>query len=96
MLELRPVCEQCNKSLPPDSTEAMICTYECTFCKYCVTDILHNVCPNCGGGLEKRPIRTKEQLIKDPATITAIHKPVDPTKFSALLLRYKDIPPNKR
>src|SRR5262249_37619313 len=31
MLELRPTCENCNKALPPDSLEARICTYECTF-----------------------------------------------------------------
>jgi Protein of unknown function (DUF1272) len=31
-LELRPNCEYCDKDLPPASTEARICTYECTFC----------------------------------------------------------------
>ena len=36
MLELRPTCENCDKALPPDSLEARICTYECTF--------LRNVC----------------------------------------------------
>ena len=50
MLELRPTCENCNKLLPPDSLEAMICSFECTFCKKCVDEILKNVCPNCGGG----------------------------------------------
>src|SRR5215471_21636566 len=50
MLELRPTCEHCNKPLPPHSTEAMICSFECTFCKSCVENILNNVCPNCGGG----------------------------------------------
>ena len=59
MLELRPNCECCDKDLPPDSTEACICTYECTFCKDCVEDVLHNVCPNCGGGFVPRPIRPK-------------------------------------
>ena len=29
MLELRPPCENCNKRLPHDSAEAMICTFEC-------------------------------------------------------------------
>ena len=59
MLALRPTCENCNKALPPQSTEAMICTYECTFCKTCVDDILDNVCPNCSGGFCPRPIRPK-------------------------------------
>lgn len=59
MLELRPNCESCDKDLPYDSTEAMICTYECTFCRSCVEHILNNVCPNCGGGFVTRPIRPK-------------------------------------
>jgi len=49
MLELRPTCEHCNKSLPPDSLEARICTYECTFCATCVDSVFGNVGPNCGG-----------------------------------------------
>ncbi len=57
MLELRPTCEHCNKALPPNSLEARICTYECTFCANCVDTILGNVCPNCGGGFVPRPIR---------------------------------------
>ena len=57
MLEIRPNCECCDKDLPPDSTEAMICTYECTFCRPCVNDVLDNVCPNCGGGFAPRPVR---------------------------------------
>ena len=50
MLELRPICENCGKDLPNDSNEAMMCTFECTYCADCVTNVLHNVCPNCGGG----------------------------------------------
>ena len=57
MLEIRPNCEYCDKDLPPQSEEAFICTYECTFCRDCVDDVLKNVCPNCGGGFEKRPVR---------------------------------------
>ncbi|WP_088915901.1 DUF1272 domain-containing protein [Granulosicoccus antarcticus] len=59
MLELRPNCECCDRDLPPESTEAMICTYECTFCKQCVDEVLHNVCPNCGGGFVSRPFRPR-------------------------------------
>ena len=57
MLQLRPNCEYCDTDLPPSSTEARICTYAYTFCADCVVTHLHNVCPNCGGGFEKRPIR---------------------------------------
>ena len=57
MLELRPNCELCDRDLPVDSLDACICTYECTFCKSCVENHLKNVCPNCGGGFQPRPIR---------------------------------------
>ncbi|NQX10774.1 DUF1272 domain-containing protein [Microbacteriaceae bacterium VKM Ac-2855] len=56
-LELRPNCEYCDVDLPPASTTAMICTFECTFCTDCVETKLLNVCPNCGGGFAARPIR---------------------------------------
>ena len=49
MLQLRPNCEYCDKNLPPEATEARICTYECTFCEDCIDRVLLNVCPNCGG-----------------------------------------------
>jgi hypothetical protein len=62
MLELRPACENCNKQLPPESTEAMICTFECTFCAGCVESVLHNVCPNCGGWLFSATDKTDEKL----------------------------------
>ena len=83
MLELRPTCEHCNIALPPASTAAMICSYECTFCHTCVTDILDNVCPNCGGGFCPRPIRPQQErkggnfLGNDPASTTVRHRPVD-------------------
>lgn len=57
MLELRPNCERCDRDLPPASADARICSYECTFCADCVETVLHNVCPNCGGGFVPRPIR---------------------------------------
>src|SRR6185503_2024915 len=49
MLELRPGCECCDRDLPPDSTEARVCSFECTFCRTCAEDVLHGRCPNCGG-----------------------------------------------
>ncbi|MFC3121164.1 DUF1272 domain-containing protein [Agaribacter flavus] len=58
---MKPNCECCNKDLPPNSTQAMICSYECTFCVSCVDHVLLNVCPNCGGGLMPRPIRPQQE-----------------------------------
>jgi len=84
MLELRPNCEHCNKDLPPKSMEAMICTYECTFCRPCVDDILENVCPNCGGNFTPRPIRPSKQLAKHPASIERLYAPVDMKTFGPL------------
>ncbi len=96
MLEIRLNCEHCNKSLPPDSLDARICTYECTFCASCVETILFNVCPNCGGGFEKRPIRPKKQLLKHPPRTDSVYKSVDMDAFKLLLDKTKDIAPNKR
>lgn len=59
-------------------------------------NVLHNVCPNCGGNFEKRPIRTKEKLQKDPPTNRTIYKPVNTEQFGQLLNRYKNIAPNER
>ena len=60
MLELRPNCECCDKDLPPDSREAFICSFECTFCQDCMTARLNGHCPNCGGELVRRPVRPEE------------------------------------
>lgn len=68
MLELRPCCENCGKDLPYNSTEAMICSFECTFCSDCVEMVLKNICPNCGGGFEKRPVRPAKLIEKYPAS----------------------------
>ena len=75
MLQLRPNCECCDKDLPPDSTEAMICSFECTFCRSCVETKLNNQCPNCGGNFEPRPIRPDSSLSTYPASTTRIVSP---------------------
>lgn len=77
MLEIRPNCEHCNTDLDAASKQAMICTYECTFCISCVTDLLKGVCPNCGGNFSPRPIRPASQLIKHPASSKRVFKPAD-------------------
>ncbi|MEQ1491417.1 MAG: DUF1272 domain-containing protein [Terricaulis sp.] len=74
MLKLKPNCENCDCDLPPDSAEARICTFECTFCASCVEDVLKGQCPNCGGGFEKRPIRPAAMLAKYPASTERVLK----------------------
>ncbi|HVZ98681.1 MAG TPA: DUF1272 domain-containing protein [Caulobacterales bacterium] len=69
MLELRPNCECCDRDLPPESAEARICTYECTFCASCAENVFGGVCPNCGGNFVERPIRPAVKLAKDPASM---------------------------
>jgi hypothetical protein len=102
MLELRPTCENCNQPLPPDSLEARICTYECTFCAACVETLLDNVCPNCGGGFVPRPIRPSRNwkgdhyLGNDPASTTIKHRPVDAEAHARFAAVLKTIPPEKR
>ena len=96
MLEIRPICENCGKNLPNESTEAMICTFECTYCKHCVDELLHNVCPNCGGGFEKRPTRPKEKLLTSPAKAEKYLNPVDMIEFEPKRRRFEDIRTNER
>ncbi|WP_025740343.1 DUF1272 domain-containing protein [Aquimarina pacifica] len=101
MLEIRPTCENCNKKLPNHSDEAMICSFECTFCNTCVEEILENVCPNCGGGFEKRPIRPLNaihgnSIKKFPQSKTVVYKPIDIRFLQEILVQYKNIKPSKR
>lgn len=74
MLQLRPNCECCNKDLPPESSEAMICSFECTFCAGCVTEVLDGQCPNCGGDFVRRPVRPVSKLGKYPASTERVLK----------------------
>jgi hypothetical protein len=100
-LELRPTCEHCNKALPPDSTEARICSFECTFCAACV-ELLANVCPNCGGGFVPRPVRPARRwkgsawLGERPPSATVKHKPVDLSEHERFAAKLKGITPQER
>ena len=102
MLELRPSCEHCNTALPPDSEAAMICSFECTFCRHCVDNVLFNVCPNCGGGFCARPVRPSQNLKNNaclafkPASVKVVHSPVDPDAHERFSRPIRDIPPTKR
>jgi len=102
MLELRPTCENCNAMLPPESTDARICSYECTFCADCAERVLANVCPNCGGGFQPRPIRPvmnwrgDNYLGKDPASTMVKHRPVDAEAHAAFVREVGRIAPERR
>ncbi len=102
MLELRPSCEHCNKSLPANAVDAMICSYECTFCKKCVDEVLENVCPNCGGGFSPRPHRPRQDLKagnylgNDPASRVIKYNPVNIEAHKTFAQTIKKTPPRQR
>jgi hypothetical protein len=102
MLELRPNCENCDKDLPPEATDARICSYECTFCVACVETVLHNVCPNCGGGFVPRPIRPATEwrdglsLAERPASTKRVHPDWDRAELPGFVEMLRDIPPERR
>ncbi|KQQ47637.1 hypothetical protein ASF61_03130 [Duganella sp. Leaf126] len=75
MLQLRPGCECCDTDLPPDATEARICSFECTFCAACAASRLAGICPNCGGELVARPRRPPARLANHPASTERIVTP---------------------
>ena len=74
MLQLRPNCECCNKDLPPETVDARICSFECTFCVSCSETTLRGRCPNCGGELVARPRRPADKLAKFPASTDRVLK----------------------
>lgn len=104
MLELRPNCELCDKDLPPESADARICTYECTYCAYCAEIVLLNVCPTCGGNFVPRPIRPQKAyrdskklgLGHHPASTTRKHSQWTADELRAQVELLKDVPPNER
>jgi len=102
VLELRPNCELCDANLPPESPDARICTYECTFCVSCVENVLHDVCPNCGGGFQPRPIRPAEAwrpdtgLAFDPAGTTRRRTRYSGDEIRSFVERLEHIAPADR
>jgi hypothetical protein len=101
-LQLRPNCEYCDKDLPPSATDARICSYECTFCADCADNKLHNVCPNCGGGFERRPIRPAIErrpgvcVTKQVPSDKRVHLKYSLEDIAAHCARLKDIRPEDR
>jgi hypothetical protein len=75
MLKLKPNCECCDKDLPPGAPDALVCSFECTFCADCAAHRLPgNRCPNCGGELVRRPVRPAAMLAKYPASTDRVTK----------------------
>lgn len=101
-LELRPNCEYCDKDLPPNATEARICTFECTFCADCVEGKLYDVCPNCGGGFVQRPIRPATEwrpglsVVKRPPSEKRKYLSYSLEDIAAHSSRIRSIPPAER
>ena len=101
-LELRPNCEYCDRDLPPDSPDASICSYECTFCAGCVDGPLQNVCPNCGGGFVPRPIRPAREwrpgltLAERPASTKRVGLSYSREAIAQFVREVASIPPGKR
>ena len=77
MLLLKPSCECCDIDLPPESVDARICSFECTFCAPCADGRLAGHCPNCGGELLRRPRRPAGKLARFPASTERVFKPLD-------------------
>ena len=96
MLQLKPQCESCGSDLPPNATNAMICSFECTYCQHCAETVLHNTCPNCGGGFEKRPVRPEAMLEKHPASTEEVNIGVDQERHLELLRQYRGVSPERR
>nr|WP_255599389.1 DUF1272 domain-containing protein [Hasllibacter sp. MH4015] len=103
-MELRPNCEWCDRDLPPDTAEARICSYECTYCADCVRNVLHDVCPTCGGGFQPRPIRPRHAhregktlgLGHQPASTTRVHSKWTRAQVDEMVDKLKAVPPEER
>jgi len=67
-----------------------------------VTNILGNVCPNCGGGFTKRPVRPSTNwkngnfLGEYPASTTPKYRPADIAAHSILVAKIGNLPPEER
>ena len=98
MLQLKPGCETCDLDLPPTAL-AMVCSFECTFGSRCASDLLQNVCPNCGGELVRRPVRPAERVAANPASTERVYRPLVGARMAqhaALVARYAGIDPTRR
>jgi hypothetical protein len=92
----------CDRNLPPAEPAARICSYECTFCEDCVSAVLLNVCPNCGGGFVPRPIRPQRSwrpgtgLEHDPPGDRRRQLKYSLAEIEELAAQLRNTPPDRR
>ena len=97
-----PTASTCDKDLPPNATDARVCSFECTFCAHCVETVLFNVCPNCGGGFVPRPIRPATEhrpgvsLGTRPASTQRVHLKWDRADVAEFVRTVREVPPERR
>jgi len=99
-LEMRVACEKCSRTLQVDD-EAYICSYECTFCARCSAQ-MKQLCPNCGGGFEPRPIRPATEwrpglsVATRPPSTKRVSLSYSRDDIAAHAQRIRNIPPAQR
>lgn len=96
MLEIRPNCEHCGKDLPNTSADAMICSFECTYCTECALEVFKNVCPSCTGNFVNRPIRPASEVVKYPISKKRVYNPKNLIQLKEQIETFKNILPEKR
>lgn len=96
MLELRLNCENWNIPFPPNCEDAIINTYGYTFRKTSMDGLLGNLCPNCIGGFEERPIRPKEQFKELPPLAKSVYQTEDFDGFREKKEKDRQIPLKQR
>jgi len=78
MLTMRPNCECCDRDLPADGGDALVCSFECTFCRDCAEARLGGRCPNCSGELVARPTRDRALWSRFPPSQDRVIKAHSP------------------
>ena len=96
MLEIRPNCEHCGKELPNTSTDAMICSFECTYCMHCALELFQNVCPSCGGNFQPRPVRPKAMIRKYRASEKIVLDRKTKGQITKMIKKYGKLKPEER
>lgn len=66
-LEMRSFCESCHTPVSAGSSKVYICSFERTYCSKCAS-AQDMKCPGCKGKVASRPVRSKAQLAKFPAS----------------------------
>ena len=70
MLALRPNCECCDKDLPNGAADALICTFECTFCVKLRGDPFQRTLPQ----LHRRPGQAPDAAGGDAGEVSSLDR----------------------